>query len=80
MNHDVWYHGSDIQYSEIQPSQHLKLDYPTENGLWLTNDIYDAYMYGKYVTKYNVVVHQYELSDYMEGLQNLLWKPFSDCQ
>lgn len=51
---DIWYHGSDNKYSEIKPSQLLKLDYPTEDGLWLTDNIHEAYMYGKYVTKYDV--------------------------
>lgn len=51
---NIWYHGSDEQISSLKTSQQLKLDYKTENGAWLTSNIYQAKFYGKYVYKFDV--------------------------
>jgi len=52
-SNDIWFHGSDNLFTDLKLSQQLKLDYKTEDGVWLTSDKHQAGFYGKYIYQYD---------------------------
>jgi hypothetical protein len=50
---NIWYHGSGEIFTDLKLSQQLKLDYKTEDGVWLTSNKHQAGFYGKYIYKFD---------------------------